>query len=132
MYSRIVVGVDETDSAARAVREALGFAREADAEVLFVHAGAGPAAERALAWAAQLARTCGVKEGTARVDAAGGVGPAVVREAQRWGADLIVVGRHDRSGVERMVLGSVAEAVARAAVVPVLLVGRGTLASAPG
>jgi nucleotide-binding universal stress UspA family protein len=35
MYRRIVVGVDETDSAARAVREALTLAREAGAEVLF-------------------------------------------------------------------------------------------------
>lgn len=132
MYRRIVVGVDETDSAARAVREALALAGEARAEVLFVHAGTASTGDRALAWATQLARQCGVKESAARVDADGGAGAAVVREAERWGADLIVVGRHDRRGLERVLLGSVADAVVRAAQVPVLLVRRGTLGSAPG
>jgi nucleotide-binding universal stress UspA family protein len=132
MYGKIVVGVDETDAAARAVREALALASEGRAQVHFVHAGVDPAGERALGWAAQLAARCGVTASIARVEAAGGAGPAVVREAERWGADLIVVGRHDRGGLERLLLGSVAEAVARAAEVPVLLVRRGTLASAPG
>lgn len=67
-----------------------------------------------------------------RVAAAGDAGGAVVREAERWGADLIVVGRHDRRGVARLLLGSVAETVACVSQVPVLLVRRGTLPSAPG
>jgi nucleotide-binding universal stress UspA family protein len=36
----------------------------------------------------------------------------IVREAADWGADLIVVGAHGLSGLERFLLGSVSEAVA--------------------
>ena len=37
---------------------------------------------------------------------------AIVDEAQEWGADLIVMGSHGRTGLKRWVLGSVAQAVA--------------------
>lgn len=42
------------------------------------------------------------------------------------GADLIVMGTHGRRGVRRLLLGSVAESVARSAPCPVLLVRQGT------
>jgi nucleotide-binding universal stress UspA family protein len=54
------------------------------------------------------------------------VGAAVVEEAQRWGVDLIVVGTHGRRGLDRLLLGSVAEGVARTAPVSVPLVRGGT------
>lgn len=127
MYRKIAAAVDETDSAARAVREAVAIAHATGAEVLFVHVGIDAAGETALGWAAALARRSGVTARTARVAVDGGIGPTIVREADRWGADLLVVGRHNRSGVGRLLLGSIAEAVARAADIPVLLVVRGTL-----
>src|SRR5262245_42783356 len=37
---------------------------------------------------------------------------AIVEEAERWGADLIVVGSHGYRGAERAPLGSVSQAVA--------------------
>lgn len=47
---------------------------------------------------------------------------AIVDEAERREADLIVIASHGRSGVERLLLGSVSEHVLRAAPCPVLLV----------
>ena len=46
----------------------------------------------------------------------------IVEQAAAWAADLIVIGTHGRRGVNRMMLGSDAEQVARMASVPVLLV----------
>ena len=47
---------------------------------------------------------------------------SVTEYAVRHGIDLIVMGTHGRSGLERFVLGSVAEKVLRTASVPVLVV----------
>jgi len=50
------------------------------------------------------------------------VADLIAAEAEDWPADLIVVGTHGRQGVRRLLLGSVAESVARVASTPVLLV----------
>lgn len=47
---------------------------------------------------------------------------AIVETARLIGADLIVIGTHGRSGLKRLVLGSVAENVLRHAPCPVLTV----------
>ena len=46
----------------------------------------------------------------------------IVEYAEAEGVDHIVIGSHGRSGVSRVLLGSVAEAVARRASVPVTIV----------
>lgn len=46
----------------------------------------------------------------------------IVAEAGDEGADLIIMGSHGRHGISRLVLGSVAEGVLRAASCPVLVV----------
>lgn len=45
----------------------------------------------------------------------------ILREAEDWGAGLIVLGTHGRAGVSRLLLGSTAEAVARDAACDVLV-----------
>ncbi|HUK31151.1 MAG TPA: universal stress protein [Candidatus Acidoferrum sp.] len=52
-----------------------------------------------------------------------GVWPAVERATKQLGIDVIVVGTHGRSGVERLLLGSVAEEIFRRSSVPVLTIG---------
>lgn len=46
----------------------------------------------------------------------------ILATAQEIGADLIIMGTHGRTGVRRLLMGSVAEAVVRKAVCPVLTV----------
>ncbi|ODR83316.1 stress response protein [Haladaptatus sp. W1] len=46
----------------------------------------------------------------------------IVRYAELDGFDLIVMGTHGRGGIDRLLLGSVAERVVRASTVPVLTV----------
>ena len=50
------------------------------------------------------------------------VAQLVVEHASAWGADLIVLGTHGRRGLERVMMGSDAEQIARTSPVPVLLV----------
>lgn len=49
----------------------------------------------------------------------------IVREAESAGVDLIALATHRRTGVRRLLEGSVAEKVERAATIPVLLVRYG-------
>jgi nucleotide-binding universal stress UspA family protein len=46
----------------------------------------------------------------------------IIDEAKRWGADLIVLGSHGRTGLDRFLLGSVSESVARHAACSVEIV----------
>ena len=46
---------------------------------------------------------------------------AIVEAARLRGADLIVMGTHGRSGLGRLILGSVAESVLRSTTTPILL-----------
>lgn len=55
---------------------------------------------------------------------------AIVSEARESGANLVVMGTHGRSGVSRLIFGSVTEAVIRIAPVPVLAVNPSTSESA--
>ena len=50
---------------------------------------------------------------------------AIVEAARYRGADLIVMSSHGRSGLGRLVLGSVAESVLRATPTPILLIRAG-------
>lgn len=52
----------------------------------------------------------------------GAIPGAIEHEADTWPADLIVIGSHGRSGVKRLLLGSVAEHLLRLSTRPVLLV----------
>ena len=51
---------------------------------------------------------------------------AIVIEAKREGADLIVIGKRGRNHIQEFLLGSTAEAIARYALCPVLVVPQGT------
>ncbi|HEX7176107.1 MAG TPA: universal stress protein [Pyrinomonadaceae bacterium] len=67
-------------------------------------------AHRAIGDAAQILAGAGVK--TSAEVIAGRPDRRIAREANEWGADLIVVGTEDRRGLRRLLRGSVSERVA--------------------
>ncbi|HEX5946111.1 MAG TPA: universal stress protein [Acidimicrobiales bacterium] len=140
---RIVVGVDDSDQAAAALRWALaeGLLRQATVEV--VHAWTPPVS--ALPFGATLvipvdesaidsAARASVEElvATAVAELGGPApdvqvtilpgGPSVTLVEVAEGADLVVVGSHGRTGLSRLMLGSVAMAVVNHAPCPVVVV----------
>lgn len=144
MYQRILVPVDGSDTSMRALQEAvkLGGGR-AGLRLIYVLEESYPldaegyafidqdalreaarlTGERILAQAAKAARDSGAAVETALLDAEGRrVASVIDEDARNWPAELIVVGTHGRSGLSRLLLGSVAEGVARGASMPVLLV----------
>lgn len=68
----------------------------------------------------RAARGAGVRASPLLVE--GPPAAAIVRAASRKRADLLILGTHGRTGVRRMLIGSVAERVVRTASCPVLTV----------
>lgn len=121
---RIVLGTDFSSCARQAQRVVERLAQLTNAMVLVVYAHSmeddGQHGRRRLDRLVQALRGRGVQaEGICR---AGHPVEAIVEEAGRWEADLIVVGTHGRQGLSRLMLGSVAEGVLRRAGCPVLVV----------
>ena len=52
----------------------------------------------------------------------GSTADGILSCSKEFNADLIVIGTHSRSGIDRLLMGSVAESVVRSAQVPVLVV----------
>ncbi|WP_228546098.1 universal stress protein [Halegenticoccus tardaugens] len=77
-------------------------------------------AEKAIAEVARIAEDRGVPIETAVVE--GTPSREIVRYAEREGCDLVVMGTHGRGGIDRLLLGSVAEKVVRGSNVPVMTV----------
>jgi nucleotide-binding universal stress UspA family protein len=75
---------------------------------------------------ARLARRKKLKEGECRLVVARGVNFAdvIVRHARKLRATMIIMGSHGRNGLQRFLLGSVAERTLRYATCPVLIVKR--------
>ena len=69
-----------------------------------------------------VARVLDSRDANVEVEEARDVADAIVRRAVTLGADLIVMGTHGRTGVNRWFVGSVAERVLRSAPCPVMVV----------
>lgn len=154
MYKRILVPIDGSPTSSRGLDEALALARLTGASLRLVHVvdqwtfTAGCEAytpdimEMLLAGGRKILDAATARAAAGEVIATGllsetfggRVSDIVVDEARRWKADLIVVGTHGRRGVRRMVIGSDAEQIVRAAPVPVLLVNAAgnDIEAAPG
>jgi len=149
MYTKILVPVDGSETSALGLQHAILLARDQKAALRLLHVvhdylvaegrhGLARSAgllnelreqgQAILAEAAASARKQGVAADMEIVETPmGPVGAAIAEQAERWPADLIVIGTHGRRGIRRLVMGSDAEYVVRTTRVPVLLV-RGTKA----
>ncbi|HVB10680.1 MAG TPA: universal stress protein [Bacillota bacterium] len=96
------------------------FGRHVEAVARDAQAAAG----QAQAYLAQLAAGAG-DLATDAIVRMGEAAHVITDVAAEVGADLIVMATHGRSGVARLAVGSVADAVLRMACAPVLLVGPG-------
>jgi len=143
MFKHLLVPIDGSPTAQLAVDKAIGLARAFDSSVsvLFVidpypftgvgadfsygqmqYLSAAKAhANDALASARQAFEAAGVQVSASLVESHS-VWRGIVEAAEVGGADLIVIGSHGRSGIEKLVLGSVAQRVLSHAHQPVLVV----------
>ncbi len=144
MYKKILVAIDGSHTSSLALQEAIKLAQEQSARLRLVHvidefpfitADTGVIDDTQLGEVLFKAGQNIIDEAVAKVKAAGlevetalpenltqRIATVIVEEAKRWSADLVVVGTHGRRGIQHLVLGSVAEGVARAATMPILLI----------
>ena len=143
-YKRILVPVDGSPTSAKGLQEAIKLAKGSAAKLRLLHvveeyaAFAAPetgvniaplldalksGGRKILARVERKARSAGARPETALVEDFGGrTADAIIDNARRWRADLLVMGTHGRRGFKRALLGSDAELVVRNSRVPVLLV----------
>jgi nucleotide-binding universal stress UspA family protein len=129
---KVLMGIDDSKCAAGIAHAFVEQVRSQDTEVLVLHVllplGLSTPPEMAVGYAPELAdlkqpahdlveriaqqlRAAGFKAETA-VET-GDVCERILDSATEWRADLIVLGSHGKRGIQRFLLGSVAEFVAR-------------------
>ena len=138
---KIVLAIDDSKFSEAAVRSLAGQFRPQDTEVRVLHVvepivisepphmspGYYPELESRLPQARavvdRVAKTLSSAGfGVATSVAKGDPRSIILENAAEWNADMIVLGSHGRTGLERFFLGSVSEAVARHAPCSVLIV----------
>ena len=131
---RILFALDGSETSFNALRSGLHLARPdsstravyvVDRAVRFLENTFIEEGDKALAAAAEVFanQINPVELGLVNTDPASDDIPhTIVREAQRWHADLVVVGTHGRRGFSRWFLGSVAGRTARITQTPLLMV----------
>jgi len=145
MYERILVAVDGGPSSDLAIAQAAALAKALGAEVkvlyvvddsdMFLDAGfVNPqeimdglvsVGKKALAAAARRFQDAGIRFQTELAEkptVPGDIAGTIIRYAEHWPADVIVMGTHGRRGVRRVIMGSVSEGVVAGSGKPVLLI----------
>ena len=140
-FRRILIAIDESPIAAHAADVGVDLARSLGSEVAFI-----AVVDPALAAAGDSGISSAALLATLRADAqrllaacrqravveppplefvpVGKPSTEILKAAESWPADVIVLGTHGRGAMTHLLLGSVAEAVVRHASCPVLVVRR--------
>ena len=144
MYKQILCPVDGSPTSNVGMNEAILFAKDQHAKLLFLHVieiffpipdiSGGlhivymtdilrENGSKILKNAQELASKAGVTSESVMLETLDGrVSKSVLEKALEWHADLIVMGTHGLRGLERFVMGSDAQAILHNSPVPVLLV----------
>ncbi|MFB6094731.1 MAG: universal stress protein [Halanaeroarchaeum sp.] len=140
LYERILVPTDGSDATERAIRESVDLAAEHGATIHALYVintasfasiptessveGVSEMLEREGAAALDAVEAIASDRGVPveRVQLDGSPAREIVRYAEEADCDLVVMGTHGRGGIDRLLLGSVAERVVRSSSVPVLTV----------
>jgi nucleotide-binding universal stress UspA family protein len=145
MYKKILAPIDGSPASNLGLNEAIKFAKDQGAKLRLFHLvdeyiGVSSAegvildtsdlleslrqgGKKIIEKGEALARRKGLSPESVMIESIGGrAADFIVEQANKWGADLIVLGTHGRRGVKRLVMGSDAEQVVRTTPVPVLLV----------
>jgi nucleotide-binding universal stress UspA family protein len=145
MYKKIVVPLDGSDLSEAALPHARALAEKTGAELLLLRVAVSPLyleapldptfsaviVESALTMQKEAAQyleriAAPLREAdlnvTTQVHDGGVAAEAILNEATKFGADLIVMSTHGRSGVTRWLIGSVADRVVHGAQIPVMLI----------
>lgn len=141
MIATIVAPVDFSESSTRTARYAVALARRLGATLHLVHVvdvpalASPPRFDAATATSpgerryqegrtrmASLAATLDMREGMSTDVRMGPVAEGITQAAVDYGADLVIMATHGRTGLSHLLMGSVAERVIRTARCPVLVV----------
>jgi universal stress protein A len=140
-FTRILIAVENSEIGVHATMVGLELASALSAQAAFIHVIGAALSDDAWMPVASLELSLPSDHEIALVLASlGGRAPipsdaakfvpvgepveSIVATARSWPADLVVIGSHGRDGLNRVLLGSVAEGVTRHAPCPVLVVRR--------
>jgi nucleotide-binding universal stress UspA family protein len=138
MYERVIVGLDRSDHARRALDAAKELAKLADADVRVLHIregktafGRGAPLEDDSEEAAEALVDAAVKEltdaglratGTVRATLSGAAAGDIIDEAKEWGATVIVLATRGLTQLEGILVGSTTTKVIHLSEIPVVVV----------
>src|SRR5215213_11367726 len=146
-FHRILCPIDFSEASRRALVHAFAVARRHDSSITALHV------QSAFALAAQpeaglyvdvlpsvhdaladfVAKTINdERDRTTLVSTTGEVVEGIIEQAERESSDLIIMGTHGRSGIARVLLGSITERVLREARCPVMTIAAAATAPASG
>ena len=136
MYKKVMAGIADDEISWNALQEAIHIASADGAKLCIVHAAAtdnddeenrrNRQAGTDLLQRAEDTAAGKLNVETQLLEAEGefglkGISDAIAHAAEAWDADLLVVGTKGRRGLERLVIGSVAEQLVSAVAASVLL-----------
>ena len=129
MFKTILVPLDGSELASRALPYAEYLARAVNGSLILLHASTGRALDRApnaeidtildQEWRAEQLTQAGVTASARAVE--GDAGPSIVQAVADLNADLIVMSTHGRGGVGRVVYGSTADYLLHHVSAPILV-----------